>query len=90
MGKTSELFFSVHRISACSPTGTSPKLNFLAGEMSSRTGKAVPVRAISTDLSLSVNQMLENGRRLYFSSICYHLYAIFFLFCDMTWYVSIY
>ena len=40
-------FLMVQRMSACSPTGHSPKSNFAEGEMLSRTGRAVPVNATS-------------------------------------------
>lgn len=41
----------VHSTSACSPTGHSPKSNFIDGSMSTKTGRAVPANAISTDVS---------------------------------------
>ena len=47
-GKTFDSFLIVHKTSACSPTGHSPKLNLYDGEMDKRTGKAVPVMATST------------------------------------------
>ena len=50
-GSKSELFLIVHNTSACSPTGTSPKSNFVAGAIVSRTGRAVPVKASSTNVS---------------------------------------
>lgn len=50
-GNSSELLCMVHSTSACSPTGHSPKSNFIDGSMSTKTGRAVPANAISTDVS---------------------------------------
>ena len=50
-GNSSELLCIVHSTSACSPTGHSPKSNFIDGSMFTKTGRAVPANAISTDVS---------------------------------------
>lgn len=68
----------VHRTSACSPIGHSPKSYFRDGNTDNSTGSAVPVRATSTNepVTIVISGMSSSAESVINASGKYHMLYI--------------